>query len=149
VFRYHIPLWIYAPGHVAPGRVDRLMAQVDIGPTLLGLLGMDYRSAFYGVDLFALEPGRERAFIGNYQRLGYLRAGTLVELAPHRALDDVRPDYSRDASQAPLAPHPALDAEAIAYYQTASWRFAHGAMAAAAVDAPVPAGALVAARASR
>jgi phosphoglycerol transferase MdoB-like AlkP superfamily enzyme len=144
VFRYHIPLWIYSPGHVAPARIDRLMAQVDIGPTLLGLLGMDYRTSFYGADLFALEPGRERAFIGNYQRLGYLRHDTLVELAPHRRVDDVRPNYAEDAAQPAMADDAALDAEAIAYYQTASYRFAHGLMGAGLV-APAPVATAVAA----
>jgi phosphoglycerol transferase MdoB-like AlkP superfamily enzyme len=128
VFRYHIPMWIYAPGLIAPGRVDRTMAQIDIGPTLLGLLGMDYRSSFYGADLFALEPGRERAFIGNYQRLGYLRQGQLLELTPHRRVDDVQPDYMKDAQQRSLPLDQPLELEAIAYYQTASYRFRHGLM---------------------
>jgi hypothetical protein len=105
------------------------MAQVDIAPTVLGLLGMDYRSSFYGADLFALEPGRGRAFIGNYQRLGYLRGDSLVELSPHRHVDDVRPDYEKDAAQLPLPVDAALARDAIAYYQTASYRFRHGMMA--------------------
>jgi phosphoglycerol transferase MdoB-like AlkP superfamily enzyme len=129
VFRYHIPMWIYSPGNIAPARVDRMMAQVDIAPTVLGLLGMDYRSSFYGADLFALEPGRGRAFIGNYQRLGYLRGDSLVELSPHRHIDDVRPDYEKDAPQFPLPVDTALARDAIAYYQTASYRFRHGLMA--------------------
>jgi phosphoglycerol transferase MdoB-like AlkP superfamily enzyme len=139
VFRYHIPMWIYSPGNIAPGRIDRTMAQIDIPPTVLGLLGMDYRSSFYGADLMALEPGRERAFIGNYQRLGYLRDDTLVELAPHRRIDDVRPDYRKNAPQTPLPPDGTLALEAIAYYQTASYRFSHGLMAQDATLAGSPA----------
>ena len=38
------------------------MSQIDIAPTVLGLLNFSYRSRFYGYDLFQLEPGRERAF---------------------------------------------------------------------------------------
>jgi phosphoglycerol transferase MdoB-like AlkP superfamily enzyme len=139
VFRYHIPMWIYSPGNIAPARIERTMAQIDIGPTILGLLGMDYRSSFYGADIFALESGRERAFIGNYQRLGYLRNDTLVQLAPHRRVDDVRPDYLKNAQQTPLAPDGKLALEAIAYYQTASYRFSHGLMAADITLANVPA----------
>jgi phosphoglycerol transferase MdoB-like AlkP superfamily enzyme len=138
VFRYHIPMWIYSPGNIAPARVERTVAQIDIGPTILGLLGMDYRSSFYGADIFALEPGRERAFIGNYQRLGYLRNDTLVELAPHRRIDDVRPDYLKNAPQTPMPPDATLALEAIAYYQTASYRFSHGQMASAVTMAGVP-----------
>ena len=138
VFRYHIPMWIYSPGNIAPARVERTVAQIDIGPTILGLLGMDYRSSFYGADIFALERGRERAFIGNYQRLGYLRNDTLVELAPHRRIDDVRPDYLKNAPQTPMPPDATLALEAIAYYQTASYRFSHGQMASAVTMAGIP-----------
>lgn len=128
VFRYHIPLWIYAPGHVAPGRVDRMVAQIDIGPTILGLLGFDYVSAFYGID--ALQPGakREMALIGNYQRLGYLRDGKLVELSPRQGIDSVQPAYDSNIAQPPLPVDNAQVREAIAYYQTASDRFLSGAM---------------------
>lgn len=129
VFRYHIPLWIYSPRHVAPGRVDRLMSQIDIAPTVLGLLGMNYRSRFYGADLFRLEPGRERAFIGNYQRLGYLRGDELVELAPRRLVAASRPDYQHDVAPTALTPDPAMEREAIAYYQTASELFRRGMLA--------------------
>lgn len=130
VFRYHIPLWIYAPKHISPQRVARMMAQIDLGPTLLGLLGMDYRSQFYGVDLFQLEPGRERALLGNYQRLGYLRNDQLIELAPHRHVDAVRPDYERNRPQPDIELDPRLVVEAISYYQTASYRFTHRLMGA-------------------
>nr|WP_305119297.1 LTA synthase family protein [Tahibacter harae] len=137
VFRYHIPLWIYSPRHVAPGRFERLLSQIDIAPTVLGLLGMNYRSRFYGADMFRLEPGRERVFIGNYQRLGYLRDDQLVELSPGRRLASVRPDYEYNRPQPPLAADPRLSTEAMAYYQTASWLFSRGLLA-AALAAPAP-----------
>ena len=127
-FRYRIPLWIYSPGHIAPARVDRLVSQIDIPPTILGLLGFDYTSRFYGQDVFALEPGRERAFIGNYQQLGYLSHGRLVELGPNRAVREVLPDYVDDQVQPAVAVDPALAAQAVRYYQTASFRFSHGLM---------------------
>lgn len=104
------------------------MAQIDVGPTLLGLLGMDYRSQFYGVDLFQLEPGRERALIGNYQRLGYLRNDQLIELAPHRHVGSVRPEYLENRPQPPIPLDHRLAIEAVGYYQTASYRFKHGLM---------------------
>jgi phosphoglycerol transferase MdoB-like AlkP superfamily enzyme len=143
VFRYHIPLWIYSPRHVAPAVVDRMMAQIDIGPTVLGLLGMDYRSEFYGADLFQLPAGHERALIGNYQRLGYLRDDQLIQLAPHRQMEAVRPDYEQNNPQPRIALDHALAVEALGYYQTASYRFAHGLMRlheGAAPAAEVPGG---------
>jgi phosphoglycerol transferase MdoB-like AlkP superfamily enzyme len=127
-FRYHIPLWVYSPANIAPGRVGRMISQIDIPPTVLGLLGFDYSSRFYGQDVFALEPGRERAFIGNYQQLGYLSHDRLIELGPNRTVREVRPDYVDDREQPQIALEPALAEQAVRYYQTASFRFAHGLM---------------------
>ncbi len=126
VFRYHIPMWIHSPGNVAPGRFDALMGQVDIGPTLLGLLGMDYDSQFYGIDVFQQRPWR--AYVGTYQLLGYLADGKLVQLAPHRRVDTVRPAYDSDQQQPPLPEDPALSLRAISDYETAAYRFTHGLM---------------------
>lgn len=128
VFRYHIPMWIYSPGNIAPQRWERLTSQIDIAPTLLGLLGMDYRSSFYGVDVMQQAPGRERAFIGTYQLLGYLRNDQLIQLAPHRRTDAVLPSYTDDSPQPQLTLDSKLALEAISNYQTASYRFTHGLM---------------------
>lgn len=127
-FRYRIPMWVYAPGHVAAGRVDALTSQVDIPPTLLGLLGIDYDSQFYGTDVFQRPPGTARAFIGTYQLLGYLRDKTLVQLSPHRKVDTVRPSLVDDAGQPVMAEDPQLTLQAISDYQTAAYRFSHGLM---------------------
>jgi phosphoglycerol transferase MdoB-like AlkP superfamily enzyme len=128
VFQYHIPMWIYAPGLVAPGRYEALTSQIDIAPTILGLLGMDYRSQFYGVDVFQREPGTERAFIGTYQLLGYLRQDKLVQLGPHRKVDTVQPAYLRDQEQPALPEDPSLTLQAISFYQVAAYDFTHGNM---------------------
>ncbi|MFL6592242.1 MAG: LTA synthase family protein [Luteimonas sp.] len=136
-FRYRIPLWIYAPARIAPGRVERRLSQIDIPPTVLGLLGMSYTSKFYGQDLFALEPGRERAFIGNYQKLGYLKGDRLVQLGPKRTADEVRPAFTNDQEQPEIQLEPDLVNEAVRYYQTASYRFTHGMMGDLAVGRPL------------
>lgn len=135
VFRYHIPLWIYSPGNVSPGRFDQMVAQIDIGPTVLGLLGMDYRSAFYGVDVLRREPGTARAFVSTYQLMGYLRNDILVELAPKGIVRTVRPTYDSDLPQPEVTTDERLAREAIAYYQTAAYRFANGLMRDAAPPA--------------
>ncbi len=128
VFRYRIPMWVYAPGHVAPARFTEMIGQVDIGPTLLGLLGMDYDSQFYGVDVFQRPADSARAFIGTYQLLGYLRHGKLVQLSPHRKVETVRPTLDNDLPQPVVAADPQLTLEAVSNYQTAAYRFEHGLM---------------------
>ena len=127
-FRYRIPMWVYSPGNIAPGRHGGMTSQIDIAPTVLGLLGMDYDSRFYGVDVLRQPPGHERAFIGTYQLLGYLRGGTLVQLSPHRKVDTLKPSLERDQPQPALPEDPALTLQAIAYYQDAAAAFASGAM---------------------
>ncbi len=134
-FRYRIPLWFYAPGgQLAPGRMERRVSQIDIAPTVLGLLGMDYDSRFYGVDVLQQPFGRERAFIGTYQLLGYLRDDKLVQLSPHRKVDTLRPAYARDVAQPELPEDPALTLQAISDYQTAAAAFADGSMTQAALE---------------
>jgi phosphoglycerol transferase MdoB-like AlkP superfamily enzyme len=127
--RYHIPLFIYSPKHIEPKRVDRLMSQIDIGPTLLGLLNFSYVSRFYGYDLFKLEPDRERVLLGNYQKAGFLRDDTLTILAPKQSVQQSTPKFDKSGDSTPLTnPKPELIDEAVAYYQTASYRFSHGEM---------------------
>ena len=128
VDKYHIPLCIYSPKHIAPGRVDRLMSQIDIPPTLLGLLNFSYTSRFYGYDLFKLEPGRERTFLSTYQELGYMRGNRLTSLIPRAPVKQMTPDLvTGDAT--PVATPDGVDAkDAITYYQTAAYLFTHGLM---------------------
>jgi arylsulfatase A-like enzyme len=119
VQQYRIPLLFYSPAHVPAERIERLMSQIDVPPTILGRLRMSYRTKFFGRDIFRTPPGEERAFVGNYQALGYIRAGRLVTLAPHRL---VRTTVLDAAAGGPSDAE--LRSEAIAWYQTAShaWR---------------------------
>lgn len=45
---HHIPFIIYAPKLVKARRIDMPVSQIDVLPTLLGLLNFDYDSRFYG-----------------------------------------------------------------------------------------------------
>ncbi|BAU48738.1 sulfatase [Sulfurifustis variabilis] len=55
---YELPLLVYAPRHVPARKVDVLMSQTDIAPTVLGLLGFSYDSVFFGRDVFAAVDDR-------------------------------------------------------------------------------------------
>ena len=50
--KYHIPALIFAPGFVAPHEVGGIVSQIDLMPTLLSLLNMNYDSHFYGRSIF-------------------------------------------------------------------------------------------------
>jgi phosphoglycerol transferase MdoB-like AlkP superfamily enzyme len=122
---YHIPLLFYAPELLPPGREGRLISQIDVPPTLMGLLGKYGEHEFFGQNLFAKEPVIERAFISNYQELGYLRDGVLTVLSPKQRISAYRID-PRTLEAEPMAVVSELAEQAIAYYQTASRAFRTG-----------------------
>jgi phosphoglycerol transferase MdoB-like AlkP superfamily enzyme len=126
VNKYHIPMLIYSPSHVQPKMMNRLMSQIDIGPTLLGILNFSYTSRFYGYDIFKLPEGKERAFISTYQNLGYLKNNRLVILSP---IFKVRSFNLTDKLEpAGEVEDQRLVNEAIAWYETASYSFGSGLM---------------------
>jgi phosphoglycerol transferase MdoB-like AlkP superfamily enzyme len=124
VNKYHIPMIIYSPQNIQPARVERMMSQIDVGPTLLGLLNFTYTSKFFGYDIFKLEEGRERVFVSTYQNLGFLRNDKMVVLSPKRIIKTLRPDIANNTAEV-IANDPQLVQEAITWYQTASYNFKH------------------------
>ncbi|MEO8718493.1 MAG: LTA synthase family protein [Burkholderiales bacterium] len=124
VDKYRIPVFVYAPAQLAPRRVDRLMSQMDIAPTLLGLLNFGYYSKFFGRDVLRAPPATDRAFVANYQTLGYLKGDRFLVLHPKRKVEEflVQGAQMRRVGK----PDPALTREAIAYYQLASHVFKNG-----------------------
>ena len=88
---------------------------------MLGLLNFDTEYSFYGKD--ALAPDyRSRAFISNYQHLGFLDGnGTLVVMKPVRQILIYRGDS--DVPETYVGSAPAPTDLAIAYWQHADkWR---------------------------
>jgi phosphoglycerol transferase MdoB-like AlkP superfamily enzyme len=124
VDKYLIPLFVYAPKHVEPRRVERLMSQIDIAPTVLGLLDFDYYSKFFGRDVLRSPPDSDRAFVANYQTLGYLVRDRMVLLQPRRKTEVFRVDAEKNIV-APVDDAQALR-EAIAFYSAASYVFRSG-----------------------
>jgi phosphoglycerol transferase MdoB-like AlkP superfamily enzyme len=126
--RYHIPLLIYAPAHIQPRRVERMVAQIDIPPTLLGLLNFSYRSRFFGHDVLDLPPDRDRAFPSTYQNLGYLRDNRLTILSPGHKVEQVKPNRNTGGA----VPYMQVDQtkldQTIAAYQVAYDEFHSGRM---------------------
>lgn len=118
---YQIPLFIYAPGVLAAGDDRQLASQIDLAPTLLGLLNIDYQSTFFGRDLFdphtrQLPP---RALLGNYQHLGLFDGENLAILSPQKLMR--RHNAALGASQEQRLDNadPLLQRD-ISYYQSAS-----------------------------
>ena len=124
---YRIPLVFYAPALLKPGSYPHMISQIDIVPTLYKILGKNGDEHFFGRDIFAAGVPVERAFISNYQALGYLKNSTLTVLLPKRRVESYHVD-SKTLQTTPAAVDQVLLAEAIAYYQTSSRSFKLGEM---------------------
>lgn len=121
---FHIPLLFWSPKHVKAARIDTLASQIDVGPTLLAMLNFSYRSHFFGHDIVRDGPTHRRAFMANYQTVGYLEDDLLVELRPGRRWRVIDAVTGQDRSTEPTALH-RLE-EAVSYYESASDAYRHG-----------------------
>ena len=121
---YHIPMVMYSPRHVAPGRVDTIASQIDVPPTLLGMLNFSYRSRFFGHDILREGASHPRALMANYQTVGYYENGRVVELKPNSRVRVVYADSGKQAPMDDISTY--LIDEAIGYYQLASEAYRRG-----------------------
>lgn len=86
VSRYHIPFFIYSPSNFKAQRVTKLSSQIDLAPTIFGMLNFSYESVAFGKNILEMKPFEERALIGNYQHLGYYTPGVLSVISPRKKL---------------------------------------------------------------
>ncbi len=124
VDKYHIPLFIYAPKHIQAGKVATLSSQMDVAPTLLGLLNFDYDSQFFGLDVLRMPVEEGRALIGNYQKLGLYKQDKLVYLSPQQELFVVDKPLQTAKLLAPET-EAELVQENMAFYQAADYIWTH------------------------
>ena len=61
---YRIPILLYAPGLVRPGRITIPVSQLDVLPTILDLTASEADGVFLGTSLFALDPDRRLLLSG-------------------------------------------------------------------------------------
>lgn len=94
IWRYQIPAIIYAPKIIAPRVYSENASQIDLAPTILGLLNLSYPSKFFGIDLLKnnktspqITRLRHRAFISTYTDLGYIENDQLYLLKPKKELE--------------------------------------------------------------
>lgn len=122
VAKYHIPLIVYGPKIVKPAHFSRMISQLDVPPTLFDILGLEGDDEYFFGTAIHEQPGEPRAFISNYQSLGYYKRDILTVLKPKRKTESYRIDPKTfEATPAPV--DETLRDEAIAYYQTASSAF--------------------------
>jgi len=120
--RYHIPCMVYAPSLVKTAIVDRPTSQIDLAPTILGLMNLEYTSRFMGYDIFKVPVANDRLFISTYQDMGYIKNDTMVILSPQKKINMYKVDFNTGINK-PIPLNENLKNEAIAWYQGASFLF--------------------------
>lgn len=130
VDKYRIPAMIYSPGFIQPQRYTKLMSQIDIMPTLFGLLNFNYQSKFFGQDVLKSDY-KPRALIATYQDLGMIKDNILTIISPKQQVkqfqltllpkEGVENDFQIYYDQKPISKERTdLVNETISFYQTAS-----------------------------
>ncbi len=115
--KYHIPMIFYAPGTIKPAKYSKLASQIDMAPTLLGMLNFSYYTKFYGENLLDGSAETPHAFISNFQKVGLVKNDALTVLAPKRSVEQ----YDWPTMKADPKVGAQAKEDAIAYYQSASW----------------------------
>ncbi|HSD07721.1 LTA synthase family protein [Flavobacterium sp.] len=130
VDKYRIPAMIYSPGFVQPQKYSNVMSQIDVMPTLFGLLHFNYQTKFYGQDVLKSDY-KPRALIATYQDLGLIKDNVLTILSPKQTVKQfqltlkpdqkVAPEFQIYYNQVPLKKERTdLVNETVSFYQTAS-----------------------------
>ncbi|MEY2867968.1 MAG: hypothetical protein RIR01_368 [Bacteroidota bacterium] len=128
--KYRIPAMIYSPGFIQPKHYTQLMSQIDLMPTVLGLLNFNYQSKFFGQDVLKADY-KPRALIATYQDLGLIKDNVLTILSPKQQVKQYRlilkpkegiaADFQLYYDEKPLKEERTdLVNDAISFYQTAS-----------------------------
>ena len=128
--KYRIPALIYS-SDIKPKKYTKLMSQIDLMPTLFGLLNFDYESKFFGRDVFKPDY-QPRAFIATYQDLGLIKDNVLTILSPKQQIKQfqlklneragISPEFQIHYDEIPLkTENKNLVDETISYYQSASY----------------------------
>lgn len=124
VSNYTIPFIVHSPA-IAPKRIDTLSSQVDIGPTVLGLLRLSYESWLPGRDILRMGADDGYAIFNHNRNIAMMRQGEIATLGFRKAVTTERYDLQRDE----LTPAPAneeLQRDTEALFQLSWEMFADG-----------------------
>ncbi|WP_282755745.1 LTA synthase family protein [Desulfuromonas thiophila] len=123
IARYHIPMLFYSPKHLASDEFANTASQIDLAPTLLGLLSFNYKSHFFGENLLAADY-HPRALVGNYQKLGLYCDDQLILLEPRQGIKKIHHPWESEQIET-ASPEDPLVQIAQAYYQGADYIIRH------------------------
>ena len=119
---YEVPILFLAPGVIPAGaKVETLMSSLDVPPTVLGVLGLDYDSKFFGHDALRIPKEAGRALMTHNNEIALLRGSRIAVLGLHASKEVF--DVLNDTTFVPVAREDAesrrLIGDAIAYFHAA------------------------------
>ena len=120
ISKYNIPCWILNLPVAQNTSVTKMCSQIDIYPTLFGLLGWNYESNFFGQNVFSAGY-HPRIFCGTYQKLAFMKDDSLVILGPQKSVQTFL--YNKITNTQTPVNFNSLINEAIAPYQAAYYLF--------------------------
>ncbi|HEV8580770.1 MAG TPA: LTA synthase family protein [Thermoanaerobaculia bacterium] len=130
---YEVPILFIAPGAVPAGaRIATLASSLDVPPSVLGRMGMEYDSKFFGHDIFRTPPSGGRALMTHNNEIALLRGSRMAVLGLHESVGV----YEVDPATEGMTRFETMDAEsreliedAIAYFNGADRLYRSGAYA--------------------
>ena len=125
---HHIPAMIYNLNNQKQ-KINKLVSQIDLMPTVFGYLNWNYQTELYGKDINIMKPNEERALIGNYRTLGLLKNKYFTEINDRKKVNNYIWDAEKKIMKK-IENKNLIDLEklTVSYYQTASERFKNGKM---------------------
>lgn len=127
VQNHHIPALIYNLPNEQPKKIETMSSQIDLFPTLFGLLQWNYYSNFFGMDVLKLQHEDGRAFIGTYRKLGLLKDDKVMVLGDQKTANFYKWDpTNNDLESLPMA-NEFLE-NTISWYEVADYLYTHNAL---------------------
>ena len=125
--KHHIPAIIYNSNYKANIN-NTLASQIDIMPTLFGLLHWNYTTELFGKDIYKTKPSEARAFIGNYRTVGLLKNNYFTQIDNKKQVTQFNWNEKEKTLNSIKNENIELKNQTIAYYQIASHRFKNNLM---------------------
>lgn len=120
VLSYEIPMLVLGPAAVkAPARVEVHGCQLDVAPTILGMIGRPYDTVFYGRDLLA--PAAMRFALLNHNRsIALVRGDEMIALSLGKVVERFVRTSRKSVERSTTAADADAAADATALFQTAA-----------------------------
>jgi phosphoglycerol transferase MdoB-like AlkP superfamily enzyme len=123
--KYHIPALIYNLPNNTAYEVNKMCSQIDLFPTVFGYLNWSYYTQLFGRDVNLMEAKDERAFVGNYRKMGYLKGDNLTVLGDQKVANFYI--WNRLTNDLNLTDeNKTLIEEAISFYQGQDYLYQNG-----------------------